>query len=318
MRVMAVLEKPTDFFSRDEIANLRRLSPWHSTWLVVHCWGVILLTWAAAVLWPYPWVIVPGILIIGGRQLGLGIIGHDGAHHLLYKNHRLNDWVCEWLLNRPLLGASIVPYRTYHLNHHRFTQQPNDPDLPLSAPFPITKASFRRKAFRDLTGQTGFAQKAAAIKAAFGKQGQTTASRFAQGLRRLGPNVAINAVFVAGFAWAGHWYLYLLLWVVPDLTWHMFISRIRNIGEHGAVPNNDDRLRNTRTTHASLLERALIAPYFVNYHLEHHLLVSCPCYRLRKAHALLISKGFGPRMETKANYLAMLRHAVSKPEPVAA
>jgi len=106
--------------------------------------------------------------------------------------------------------------------------------------------------------------------------------------------------------------------VVPDLTWHMFISRIRNIGEHGAVPNNDDRLRNTRTTHASLLERALIAPYFVNYHLEHHLLVSCPCYRLRKAHALLISKGFGPRMETKANYLAMLRHAVSKPEPVAA
>ena len=139
-----------------------------------------------------------------------------------------------------------------------------------------------------------------------------------QGVRRLGPNVAINAVFLAGFAWAGHWYLYLLLWVVPELTWHMFISRIRNIGEHGAVPDNDDRLRNTRTTHAGLLERALIAPYFVNYHLEHHLLVSCPCYRLPKAHALLIEKGFGPRMETKPNYLAMLRHAVSKPEAVTA
>ena len=95
----------------------------------------------------------------------------------------------------------------------------------------------------------------------------------------------------------------------------MFISRIRNIGEHGAVPDNDDRLRNTRTTHAGFLERALIAPYFVNYHLEHHLLVSCPCYRLPRAHALLIKKGFGPRMETKPNYLAMLRHAVSRPEP---
>ena len=318
MHAMAVLEKPTDFFSRDEIADLRRLSPWRSTWLVVHCWGVILATWAAAVVWPYPWVIVPGILIIGGRQLGLGIIGHDGAHHLLYKNHRLNDWVCEWLLNRPLLGASIVPYRTYHLNHHRFTQQPNDPDLPLSAPFPITKSSFRRKAIRDLTGQTGYAQKAAAIKSAFGKPGERAASRIAQGVRRLGPNVVINAVFLAGFTWAGHWYLYLLLWVVPELTWHMFISRIRNIGEHGAVPDNDDRLRNTRTTHAGFLERALIAPYFVNYHLEHHLLVSCPCYRLPRAHALLIKKGFGPRMETKPNYLAMLRHAVSRREPVAA
>ena len=71
-------------------------------------------------------------------------------------------------------------------------------------------------------------------------------------------------------------------------------------------------------TKANFLERALIAPYFVNYHLEHHLLVSCPCYRLPKAHALLIRKGFGPRMETKPNYLAMLRHAVSKPETVAA
>ena len=74
----------------------------------------------------------------------------------------------------------------------------------------------------------------------------------------------------------------------------MFISRIRNIGEHGAVPDNDDRLRNTRTTHAGFLERALIAPYFVNYHLEHHLLVSCPCYRLPKAHALLIRERLRP------------------------
>ena len=37
---------------------------------------------------------------------------------------------------------------------------------------------------------------------------------------------------------------------------------------------------------AGLIERALIAPYFVNYHLEHHLLVSCPCYRLKQANAL--------------------------------
>jgi fatty acid desaturase len=313
---MAAIEKPTDFFTRDEIAGLRRLSPWRSTWLIVHCWGVIFATWAAALIWPYPWVIVPGIFLVGARQLGLGIIGHDGAHHLLYKNRRLNDWVCEWLLNRPLLGASIVPYRTYHLNHHRFTQQPNDPDLPLSAPFPITRSSFRRKALRDLTGRTGIVQKSAGIRAAFGKSGESAAGRAIRGVRRLGPNLLINMVFLSGFVWAGNGYLYLLLWVVPELTWHMFISRVRNIGEHGAVPDNHDRLRNTRTTHAGLIERALIAPYFVNYHLEHHLLVSCPCYRLERAHELLIHKGFGPRMELKPSYLSMLRHAVSRPEPL--
>ncbi len=318
MQNMSVREKPTDFFTRDEIVALRRMSPWRATWLIVHCWGVILGTWAAAIVWPHAWVIVPGIFIIGARQLGLGIIGHDGAHHLLFKNHRLNDWVCEWLLNRPLLGASIVPYRTYHLNHHRFTQQANDPDLPLSAPFPITRSSFRRKALRDLTGRTGLKDKGGAIRAAFGKPGDAVPKRLARGLRRIGPNLLINIVFMAGFIWAGHWYLYVLLWLVPELTWQMFISRVRNIGEHGAVPDNDDRLRNTRTTHANLLERALIAPYFVNYHLEHHLLVSCPCYRLPQAHALLIGKGFGPRMETKPGYVAMLRHAISRPEPVPA
>ena len=36
----------------------------------------------------------------------------------------------------------------------QITQQPEDPDLSLSAPFPITKESFYRKAIRDLTGQT--------------------------------------------------------------------------------------------------------------------------------------------------------------------
>ena len=33
------------------------------------------------------------------------------------------------------------PYRPYHLAHHRFTETSQDPDLVLSSPFPITKAS---------------------------------------------------------------------------------------------------------------------------------------------------------------------------------
>ena len=47
----------------------------------------------------------------------------------------------------------------YHLQHHKFAQQAEDPDLGLSAPFPITRASLRRKIVRDLTGQTWFKQR---------------------------------------------------------------------------------------------------------------------------------------------------------------
>ena len=48
-------------------------------------------------------------------------------------------------------------------------------------------------------------------------------------------------------------------------------------------PDNADPLRNTRTTRATPLARLLVAPYFVNYHLEHHLFLFVPCWRLPAA-----------------------------------
>ena len=65
----------------------------------------------------------------------------------------INEWIGQWLCAVPV-GADLASYRSYHLQHHKFTQQPEDPDLSLSAPFPITKESYTRKAIRDLTGQT--------------------------------------------------------------------------------------------------------------------------------------------------------------------
>ena len=303
------IQRPQDYFSSGEIARLKQPSAWRSTWLILHCWGVIVGTWVVVGLWTNPLTVLLGILIVGTRQLGLGILSHDGAHLSLYRNKALNDWVCEWILSRPLLGGSIDRYRRYHLKHHRYTQQPEDPDLGLSAPFPISRASFRRKVLRDLTGRTGLKQYGAAVRGAFAADElhRGFAGRARKGLTQLGPNFLINLVLFGGFALTGVWYLYFLLWWVPALTWNKLVSRIRNIGEHAGVPDDDDPLRNTRTTLANVLERAFLAPYFVNYHLEHHLFVSCPCYRLRQAHRLLLAKGYGPRMEIQPDYPTMLR-----------
>lgn len=306
-------QRPDGLLTRAEIAAFRQPSAWRGIWLVVHCWLLIAAVWVVAAVWAHPLVIAVGVLVVGTRQLGLSILMHDAAHYLLLPNRAHNDWVAEWLLNRPLFGAGIDAYRRYHLLHHRHTQQAGDPDLHLSAPFPITLASFLRKAWRDLSGQTGWKQRAALVRSACGRPGEPWRQRVSKGARRLGPNLTINAALLAGFVAAGHWHLYFLLWVLPAFTWEMFITRIRNIGEHACVADNDDPLRNTRTTRASPLERLLIAPYWVNYHLEHHLLVSCPCYRLPRLHALLVEKGFGARMEVKPSYVAMLRQAVSAP-----
>ncbi len=119
--------------------------------LVAHCWGVIAAAIAVGVWLP---ILIPlCVMVIGTRQLGLAILMHEAAHGGLSRYLNLNDFLGHWLCAVPI-GASLTAYRPYHLSHHRFAQQPEDPDLMLSAPFPVSGASLRRKMIRDLTGQT--------------------------------------------------------------------------------------------------------------------------------------------------------------------
>src|SRR3546814_11404161 len=78
---------------------------------------------------------------------------HDAAHGALHPNRKINNFLGQWLTGAAV-GSDLIAYRTYHLQHHKFTQQPEDPDLSLSKLFPTTRASLRRKMLRDLTGET--------------------------------------------------------------------------------------------------------------------------------------------------------------------
>ena len=118
----------------------------------------------------------------------------------------------------------------------------------LSAPFPITKASYRRKFLRDLTGQTGYEQRKAQILNALGDPAWPMTQRLRLFAEKLGPQIAANAALFAGLALAGVWWAYPLLWLVPLLTWQMVITRVRNIAEHAVIPDSDDPL-----THAPRL-----------------------------------------------------------------
>jgi fatty acid desaturase len=307
---------PTTIFTPAEVAAVRTRSDVKGIFCVLHAWMVIGASMAIFALWPNPLTFLLAVILIGSRQLGLAILMHDGAHGVLMRTKALNEWVSQWLCAYPVF-TDTIPYRHYHLKHHRSTQQPDDPDLGLSAPFPITRASFRRKMIRDITGQTGFKQRRAQIRAALGKSGEPLAERFATFRRKLGGPVIANAVLLGLLTVFGKPHYYLMFWLLPLITWQQVITRIRNIAEHAVVPDNDDVLRNARTTYASPWERATVAPYWVNYHVDHHMLMYVPCYNLPKLHALLLAKGYGGKMEIQPNYFTMLRMAVSKPEPVA-
>ena len=178
-----MLAKPTDYLTADEIRVLRRKSDLVGAWLVLHAWGLIFGAMALFVWWPNPLTFVLAVMVIGTRQLGIAILMHDAAHGLLFDSRRLNEWAGVWLCGAPV-GASMALYRPYHLTHHRRTQQDDDPDLGLSAPFPITRASLRRKIVRDLLGQTAYQRRGEQIRRALGPRTQPLTVRLANLLRQ--------------------------------------------------------------------------------------------------------------------------------------
>ena len=297
----------------DELLQVRERSDVKALLCVAHAWGLIFAAMALFVLWPNPLTFLAAVLIIGARQLGLAVLMHDASHGMLASNQSLNNFLGSWLCGDPI-GSDLLAYRAYHLQHHANTQQPNDPDIGLSAPFPITKASFRRKMIRDLTGQTGFKQRRSQIKAALGKPEWPLSERWAHFKKRLGRTTLVNLALFAGLAALGYWYLYPLLWIIPLITWHMAITRVRNIAEHAVVPDSNDIMRQARTTKAGPITRFFIAPYWVNYHVEHHMFMWVPCYNLPKLHAILGAKGIHEKMEIQPNYRAVIDMATSKPD----
>ena len=237
----ALRMRARDFLSEDELIAVRQRSTWKGAALIVHAWALIIGSIALVAWWPNPLTFLLAVGIIGSRQLGLAILMHDGAHGCLSADEKTNLTLSQWFCAYPVF-AETRAYRRYHLQHHARTQQEDDPDLILSAPFPITKMSYRRKFLRDITGQTGYQQRKAQLLNALGPKEWPLSQRAAHFWEKLGPQFAVNAVMFAGLAAAGVWWAYPLLWLLPLVTWQMVITRIRNIAEHAVVPDSSRSL----------------------------------------------------------------------------
>jgi fatty acid desaturase len=303
---------PKTVFTPEEWTRLSRHSVWKGPALIVYAWAIIIGAGALFIAFPNPLTYILAVMLIGARQLGLAILEHDAAHGALHPNAKLNDWLAEWLCGGPV-GGSLKRYRPYHLTHHKYTEQPEDPDLVLSKPFPITRTSLHRKIIRDLTGQTFFKQRI-----------QPTINRVRnamKGVSRKPPRVPdrpvlrfwiVNLVAIGVLTYFGYWWAWLALWVVPLATWFPLVTRLRNIAEHAMVETTDDPFTHARTTLANPIERLLIAPFWVHFHAEHHLFMYLPCYNLAAAHRLLIEKGYRARMRIATGYAEVLAKAAPK------
>jgi fatty acid desaturase len=311
---------PREIFAADDWRAITTLSHWRGIWLVLHGWIVVALAaFGGAAAWDFHWLagllVTPLVLaILGGRQLGLSILMHDGAHGLLHPDRKTNNWIGQWPTGAAA-GSDLFAYRTYHLTHHKYTQQPEDPDLSLSAPFPTSRDSLRRKFIRDLTGQTFYKQRRAqfavalrGVKAMLNRESSDGAVTTA---RTVGRFLAVQAMLLTISLLFWGWVPF-VLWLAALATTFQLFLRIRNIAEHACTPTGSgDPFTHARTTFAGLIARATVAPYWVNYHSEHHLFMGVPCYHLAATHRLLGTRGYHPRMTLSPTYRDVLAQAVS-------
>lgn len=294
--------KPSDILSSEQSHMLRQRSDAWGFWLVFHCWLIIASAMALYVYSPNIFTLLLGIILVGGRQLGLAVLMHEGSHGMLFKTRHFNERITQWFTAWPLV-LNVYAYRVRHMAHHRFTRTEKDPENYLYTPFPVVKSSMARKVLRDLTGIVFIRTTIGIFRFLWGeKEGRST--------RLLGfytGPLLFNALMATGFALFGRIDLFLLLWLLPMATTYQLFLRVRNIAEHATMPDLENPLQNSRTTYAGLLERLTVAPYYVNYHVEHHLLPYVPCYRLPQVHTIMLEQGLGPKMEIRQNYWEVLQ-----------
>jgi fatty acid desaturase len=304
-----------EHFTTDEIRELRVIRG-HRAWLTLLVnYGLIAASMALVAYVPNALTVVVALCIIGTRQLGFAVVMHESAHRTLFKNRRLNDFVGNWLAGYPIYLSADM-YRVHHLEHHAKTWTEEDPDLGLATGFPVSKASMTRKVMRDLFGVTGLKQLIGTsyliTKVVRGEQvdAGTLPLRLerAAAVRMVGGTLITNLILL-GVLWAlGHPMLY-LLWVGAWLTTNKLVARMRSIAEHAMVPDPTDPIGQTRTVRAGWLERLLIAPNCVQYHLEHHLLMTVPHYNLPKFHEMLRQRGLLEDACVADGYRQVLRQA---------
>ena len=315
--------KPATYLTKQERQQLLQKNDWKATFQLLHIWFWIAAAFALVYCWTNVLTVVVALFILGGQQLACSIVMHDASHFSMFKSKKVNDFVGKWL-GSYWIWNDLLRYRPYHLQHHLHTGSEDDPDLGLTVGYPTTLRSMVRKFTRDLTGLTGIKTQVIGNAATHlglieynlggGKVKKITQDDrsildiLAMGIRNLaGP------ALVHGFLWLVLWLVgapwLILLWFGALLTTYNFSLRVRSMAEHSMVENTTNQQKNTRTTYANWLERLLFAPLSVNYHLEHHLLMSVPSYNLPRMHQILLERGFYKEAPLEKGYWRIIKMA---------
>ncbi len=282
--------------------QMRRIPSVRNGISVVTCWAQIVGVAVAAVWLAHPVAWVVAFVLMGRAFAQISALMHEAAHRMLFRNRKLNDFVGRWVVGFPAF-TPIDSYRRGHMAHHREEFGPNEPDIPLYRGYPIERDSLRRKLWRDATGQTGWKLNKGLFRAA---RAEDRSVRF-QARAIIGCQVVLTAICTA----FGRPWLWVVLWFAPYLTAWRVINRLRAIAEHGGMVRSEDRRNTTHSVRQHAIARFFMVPYWIGWHLAHHVDSGVPMRNLPKFHRALVESGYVNASLEYPNYPALWRRLSS-------
>lgn len=358
METLVERERSVDVFygprlyrlDHETLADLKRLQPHRPVLAAVLTWFWIVVIVKAFLWFPYNVYLYPFVVFLIAGRAGVFLqLAHEAAHGLIAKG-TFNTWFGNWIASYPI-GLDLKGYGEPHVRHHACTNKPCDP-LSDSEKYRICDIRNPRLwmlFLKDLVGVTAVTVRFLYDQPLSNKEKkdisdylETNEETYAtyrsstdstlQSLRKYGSILLVQVIILAAlfeFSFTD----YFLLWVVPLMTAHYVLMRVRGIAEHGlgiqmGVPGLDEKNRGALYTRSfgtpanhywfpvlTLIERLLIGSLQVYYHHEHHLFPKVPYYNLGKLHRLIYEKeqGYNPQVFAKGYFACLF--ATLKPQP---
>ena len=204
---------------------------------------------------------------------------HETVHYTAFRSRWINRAVsatCGWIL--------VLPpryFRAFHLEHHRYTQDPErDPELAVAPPRTWSGYLWRVSGFQYWTSRarTILVHASGSVTEPYIAPSERAAV-VREARIHLASYVAVAAASAATGSAAMLW-----IWLVPVALGQPML-RLYLLAEHTGRPMVPDMLDNSRTVLTNAVVRFLA--WNMPYHAEHHAYAAIPFHALPRAHAIL-------------------------------
>lgn len=298
-------------FTRDELKALQaRRNDIPFRHLVVS----LVLVFAIPVLFavhPTWWMGIACVLVSVHTFNRFAQIVHGSDHSGLFVNPDWNIYVGR--LAGYFLGYTRDGHKAAHNEHHLYLNTERDADRVWCQP-EAKVGTIARGWLNDfflISGAKRFWQYAFDRSAAKPEiQGKQMVSGKLVAVLSLWPAALLHAVILLAYWITSGPQYYFLFYVLPLATLYPAQIRLRSNVEHGFDPGfhpqNDAQRKVTRSIKANWLERFVMAPLFIEYHYEHHVLPTMPYYNAPAMRKLLAEKGI--QVPVANGYLGHLLH----------